>query len=160
MKGKYGSKVALMIGLPIGTLFSLGVLVLSLFPMLDLFIYGGGGGVFWHPLVWGLIIPVTFTYLLWKAGGNIERYFSKKYSTLKASFLFTLFVNSWLFLLISLVFLVGLLYYGIGEHQSFLDVFVEGFGIIICCYLIMTLLTTISVGLVIVAITEKKLKAS
>jgi hypothetical protein len=155
-----GSKMALLIGLPIGTVFSLGVLVLSLFPMLDLFIVIGGGGVVWNPLVWGLVIPVTFTFLLWKAGGNIEGHFTKKYSTLKVSFLFTLFVNSWLFLLFAIIFLFGLVYYGFGEHQSFLDLFIGGLKTIFISYLVMTLCTTFSIGLVIVAVVEKKLKAS
>src|SRR5690606_19830238 len=97
---KIGSRTALLIGLPIGITFSLTVLFISLFPMLGLGLAFIGDGLFWHPLVWAVLIPTAFIFLLWTAGKKIKTHLNKNYSLIKTSFLFTLFVNTWLFGLI------------------------------------------------------------
>lgn len=75
---KIGSQTALFIGLPLGTIFSLGVLVISLFPMFDLGLAIIGGKLFWHPIIWAGLIPATFIFLLWAAGKKNQITFRQK----------------------------------------------------------------------------------
>lgn len=63
-----GGISALIIGLPIGFIFSAFTLYISLFPMFDFGIAFLGGKLFWSPIIWGGIIPLTYILLLWRAG--------------------------------------------------------------------------------------------
>ena len=64
MKEKIGSRYALLIGLPVGLTFSILVLIASLFPPFNFLVFTSGLQGFWHPLIWAVIIPVSFIFLL------------------------------------------------------------------------------------------------
>ena len=154
---KIGSRTALLVGLPIGTIFSLTVLAMSLFPMLDFGLAIIGGGLFWFPLVWAGLIPSTFIVLLWSAGKKIKVHLDKNYSLIKTSFLFTLFVNSWLFGLILLIFIIGGLFFSPIQTVAFSNISIVAIGLTIFSYVIATALTTLTIGLLIVTITKNKI---
>lgn len=152
-----GSWIALLIGLPFGTFFSLLILFLSLFPILDIVIAIIGGRLFWHPIIWEGVIPITFTILLWIAGGKIKKHLDKNYSVLMTSFLFTFFVNSWLFGLFLLIFLVGGLFFNPLQSDGFSRFSLIAIFLTFFTYIFSTALTTFTLGLLIVTITKHKL---
>lgn len=154
---KIGSKISLLVGLPIGTIFSLTVLVISLFPMLDFGLATIGGGLFWFPIIWAGLIPITFIFLLWTAGKKIKGHLDKNYSIIKASFLFTLFVNSWLFGLILLIFIIGGLFFNPSKTFSLSNISVLAVVLTILTFITATVLTSVTIGLLIVTITKNKI---
>ncbi len=151
-----GSRVALFIGLPFGTIFSLTVFVFSLFPMLDFGIVIIGGQLFWHPIICVGLIPVTFIFLLWAAGRKIKTHLGKNYSVIKTSFLFTVFVNNRLFGLIILIFIVSGFLYNPLQTNPF-DISLIAIGLTVLTYIIATTLTTLTIGLLIVFVTKNKI---
>jgi hypothetical protein len=156
---RVGSWTALLIGLPIGLAFSFFVLFISLFPLLDFGLAIIGGGLFWHPIVWGGLIPLTFAFLLWTAGKRIKSHLDKNYSTIKTSFLFTLFVNSWLFGLLLAMFIIGGLFFNIAPTVSFSNISIVAIGLTILTFITATGLTSVTIGLLIVTITKNKIIA-
>jgi hypothetical protein len=156
---KIGSRTALLIGLPIGITFSFLVLFISLFAPLDIGIGFIGGRLFWHPIIWAAIIPFTFGLLLWKAGQRIKRHLDKDYSILKTSFYFTLFVNTYFFGLILLIFIIGGLLFNAVSNFSF-STFGIAFGLTTSIYVGATVFTTFTIGLLIVYITKKRYTAN
>lgn len=157
-----GSKVALIFGIPIGLTFSIFVLVVSLFPPIDIALAFTGGGLFWFPVVNCLIIPATFVYLLWKSGKRIHKHLDLNYSALKTSFLFTLYINLRLFLLLFLIFLFGGVFFT-PEPKIISSQFLTaaiGFGLTATTFIIATLFTTFTIGLLIVTITKKRISKS
>ncbi len=149
-----GSWTALVIGLPIGLLFAFAVLYTSLFPMLDFGLAVIGGKLFWHPIIWGGIFPICFGLLLWIAGKRIKGQLDKNISTLKTSYLFTFFVNSWLFGLILTIFIIGGFFFNITEKSSFFNISFFAIGLTILAFFISTALTTVTIGMLIVTITR------
>jgi hypothetical protein len=156
---KIGSRTALLIGLPIGMIFSFAVLFISLFPMFDFGLALIGGKLFWHPIIWGGLIPLSFTFLLWIAGKKIKGHLSRNYSTLKISFLFTLYVNSRLFGLLLLIFIVGDLFFNIIQPLSLSNINLVAIGLTILTFIAATAFTTVTIGLLIVIITKRKIIA-
>lgn len=157
---RIGSRIALFIGLPFGTIFSLTVLLISLFPPIDIALAFHGGAIFWHPIIWAGLIPVTFIFLLWKAGGKIKVNLDKKHSILKTSFFFTLFINSWLFALIILIFIIGGTFFSPSQATNLLNMRMTMIYITIFSYIISTVFTTFTIGYLIISITQKKLNNS
>jgi len=154
---KIGAHTALFVGLPFGIIFSAMVLVISLFPMLDFGLVLIGGRIFWHPIIWAGIIPIVFIFLLWTAGKKIKTHLDKKYSIIKTSFLFTLFVNNRLFGLILLIFIIGGLFYSPLHTAKSTNINFIAIGLAIFTYIISTILTTFTIGLLIVTITKNKI---
>ena len=154
---RVGSWTSLFIGLPLGVLFSFAVLYISLLPMLDFGVAIIGGGLFWHPIIWGGIIPLSYAILLWRAGKRIKGHLDKNYTALKTSFLFTLFVNSWLFGLLLSIFILGGLFFNIEQTISFGNISIVAIGLTILTFIIATALTTVTIGLLIVIITRSKI---
>lgn len=153
---KIGSKTALCIGLPFGTIFSLSVLFISLFPILNFGLVLVGGKLFWHPLIWAGLIPATFIFLLWTAGKKIKNHLDKKYSIIKTSFLFTIFVNSWLFGLILLIFIIGGFFFS-PQTSGIANISLTAIGLTVFTYIVSTVLTALTIGLLIVTITKNKI---
>jgi len=151
-----GAQIALLIGLPIGAIFSLAILLISLVPMFDLGLVIVGGRFFWHPLVWAGLIPATFIFSLWSAGKKIETRLDKNYSLIKTSFLFTLFVNTPLFAIILMTFLAGGII-PISQIDSPTISF-AAIGLTVFTYLISVPFTTLTIGLLIVTITKNKIR--
>jgi hypothetical protein len=87
--------------------------------LLDIVIAIIGGRLFWHPIIWAGVIPITFMILLWIAGGKIKKHLDKNYSVLMTSFLFTFFVNTWLFGLFLVIFIVGGLFFNPLQSDGF-----------------------------------------
>lgn len=154
-----GSQTALYIGIPLGTIFLFLVLYISLFPMLDFELVIIGGNLFWKPLVSFAIIPATFIFLLWTAGKKIKSHLDKNYSLIKTSFLFTLFVNSWLFTLLLIIFLVGGLFFSSGG-EKYARVSATAIGLTLFAYIISTAITTLTIGLLIVTVTKNRIYRS
>lgn len=154
---KIGARTALFVGLPFGTVFSLTVFVFSLFPMLDFGLAFIGGGLFGNPIIWAGLIPVTFIFLLWTAGNKIKTHLDKKYSVIQTSFLFTLFVNSWLFSVILIIFSVGGLFFSPLHTSGISNISLTAIGLTIFTYIISTVLTALTIGLLIVTITKNKI---
>lgn len=154
---RIGSRIALLVGLPFGTIFSLTVLIVSLFPMVDFGLAFIGGGLFWHPIIWAGLIPASFIFLLWTAGNKIKKHLDKKYSIVRTSFLFTLFVTSWLFGLILLIFIIGGLFFSPFQPSGFSNISLTAIGLTVFTYVISTVLTTLTIGLLIVKITKNKI---
>ncbi len=154
---KIGARTALFVGLPFGTVFSLTVFVFSLFPMLDFGLAFIGGGLFWNPIIWAGLIPVTFIFLLWTAGNKIKTHLDKKYSVIQTSFLFTLFVNSWLFGVILIIFSVSGLFFSPLHTSGISNISLTAIGLTIFTYIISTVLTALTIGLLIVTITKNKI---
>lgn len=153
---RIGSRTALLIGLPIGLMFSFTILVISLFPMVDIGLAAIGGRLFWHPIIWAGLIPIIFTFLLWKAGQRINVHLDKNYSVIKISFLFTLFINSRLFTLILLIFLIGGLFSNVVGTFSLFS-FGVALGLTIFTFITATVFTTFTVGMLIVTIAKRKI---
>ncbi len=154
---RIGSKVALYIGFPLGVFFSLIVLFLSLFPILDFGLVFIGGELFWNPIIWAGVIPVTFIFLLWTAGGRIKVHLDRKDSIVWTSFLFTLFVNTWLFGLILLIFVIGGFFYSPIHTSNIITVSLISLGVTLLTYIISTVMTSMTIGLLIVTITRNKI---
>lgn len=153
---RIGSRTALFVGLPFGTIFSLMVLFISLFPMFDLGLAVIDGRLFWHPIIWGGLIPATFIFLLWTGGGKIKKHLDKKHSIIRTSFLFTLFVNSWLFALILMIFIIGGLFFPLYK-EGFSGISLTAIGFTISLYLVSTVFTALTIVLLIVTITKNKI---
>jgi hypothetical protein len=144
-----GVKNALLIGLPIGLIFSYLVLYLSLFPPFNVGLFFLGGKIFWQPIVWGGLIPLVFAVSLWAAGRRIEGYFSENSSLLRASFLFTFFINIRLFALISILFIANNLFLEPDAIAPFYGIII-GIGSALLFFMAATIWTTLSIGLLIV----------
>ena len=153
---KVGSQTTLLICLPIGLLFSFLVLTISLFPPFDIALALGGGGLFWFP--GSIIIPLTFAYLLWTGGRKIANNLQQDKSVLGTSFFFSIYVNSFLFLTIAILWVIGGLFYTIDlkEYSKSTFVFI-GLGLTIVTYIIATITTTFTMGLLTVYIIKKRL---
>ncbi len=147
-----GGISALIIGLPIGFIFSAFTLYISLFPMFDFGIAFLGGKLFWSPIIWGGIIPLTYILLLWRAGKKIHSNINKGYSVFKCSFLFTLFVNVRLLILVKLIFIIGGV---LNNFEGKLELI--GISLILTAlfFTIATLFTTLTIGLGIIKLTKK-----
>jgi len=154
--GKIGSQTTLLICLPIGLLFSFLVLTISLFSPFDIALALGGGGLFWFP--GSIIIPLIFAYLLWTGGRKIVNNLRQDKSVLGTSFLFSIYVNSFLFLAIGILWVIGGLFYAIDlkEYSKSTFVFV-GLGMTVITYLIATITTTFTTGLLTVYFIKKRL---
>jgi len=154
-----GSKIALIFGIPIGLTFSFFVLLISLFPPIDFALAFTGGRLFWFPIINCIIIPATFIYLLWKGGKNIHKHLNLNYSIIKSSFLFTLYINVRLFLLLFLIFLIGGIFFNPASEVISGKVFTIfiGLGITISTFIIATLFTTFTIGILIVTNTRKRI---
>ena len=155
---RIGSWTALLIGLPCGLTFSFIVLYISLFPMLDFGLVMIGGKFFWHPAVlFGFVL--TFLLLLWIGGQRIKKYLEKDFSTLKTSFQFTIFVNTRLFSLLLIIFLIGKLVTQNPITEA-LTTFGIAFGLVLLTFSVSTAFTTFTIGLLIVTITKNKISAA
>ncbi|HLP32252.1 MAG TPA: hypothetical protein VK202_02205 [Bacteroidia bacterium] len=154
---RIGSLTTLLICLPIGLLFSFLVLTISLFPPFNIALTLGGGGLFWFP--GSIIIPLTFAYLVWTGGRKIVNNLRQDKSVLRTSFLFSIYVNTFLFLTIAMLWLIGGLFYTIDlkEYSKSTFVFI-GLGLTIVTYIIATITTTFTIGLLTVFIIKKRLK--
>jgi len=152
-----GSWIALLIGLPFGVVFSYAILYISLFPMIDMFLAIIGGVVFWYPVVWAGIIPVVFMLVLWLAGRKIHRRLDNNYSTLWTSFRFTLFVNTWMFGLLMVFFVIGNVFFSVISNTKF----GIGIGVAITLFMfgIATVFTTFTIGLLIVVVTKNRIRS-
>jgi len=159
---KIGARAALKIGLPIGLIFSMAVLYLSLFSMVNLGVYIIGGKLFWHPIVWALIVPLMFFGLLWTGGKKLKGYVENRFSSLKSSFHFTLYVNIRLFLIIALIFIVGgfLTSFQNDGNISSLKIIGMGLSATLLTFLIATIFTTFTIGFAIVRLAEKKISVA
>ena len=153
---KIGSWTAILIGTPIGLIFSFFAFLLSLLPPFDMILFTTGGGLMWHPIVFALIIPLTFMTLLWFSGKKIKSYLDKDYSLIKASFIFTININKWLFGLILTLFIISGLFFTRPTIDKYTSVWV-GVVFSIVTFLLSTLITTFTVGLLIVNITKNKI---
>ncbi len=151
-----GSWIAIFVGLPLGIAFCFLVLYISLFPPLDVGLSLIGGGLFWFPIVWAGLIPLTYTFLLWTAGKRIKKHLNKNYSALKTSFLFTTFVNAYLFGLFFGIFIISVLFINPLQTSSYYN-FVIAPIVIILIFLLATIFITFTIGLLIVSITKNKI---
>ena len=152
---KIGSWTAILIGTPIGLIFSFFAFLLSLFPPFDLILFATGGGLLWHPFVFALLIPITFMLLLWFYGKDIVLKINKNYSLKKTSFIFTLNVNKWLFSIILILFIIS----GLTIDNPTIDRFTSvcvGVIFTLLTFSISTFVTTYTIGLLIVKETKKK----
>jgi len=158
MKEKTGSKYAILIGLPIGLMFSALILIASLFPPFNFVLFMTNLQGFWHPLVWAGIIPISYIYLLWHEGRKISSYLQTK-NILTTSFIFTLKLNLKLFAIILLIGLLSVLFFGIStvSQSQLISLFVTTIAIILT-FIFATLITTFSISLLIVQLTQNKLK--
>ncbi len=154
-----GSWTAILIGFPLGIIFSWTVLYISLFPMVDIGLLIIGGRLFWHPIIWAGIIPIVFMFLLWKAGDKIKMHLQRGYAVLKTSFLFTLYINSWLFALILALLIIGRLFFSPTQEpiSSFSIITLTTIAITFFTYLISTVITALTIGLLVVTITKNKI---
>jgi hypothetical protein len=152
---RVGSWTALIVGFPIGMAFSFGVLYLSLHSMLDLGLTLIGGKLFWHPMIWAGVIPLTFALLLWKAGDRIKIHFEQGYSEIKTSFLFSFFVNMRLFVLLLLIFIGGGLFFNTNPSITF--ALSASIGLTLLTLIVATIFTTFTIGFLIVTITKNKI---
>ena len=153
---KIGSQTTLLICLPIGLVFSFLVLTISLFPPFDIALALVGGGLFWSP--GSIIIPLTFAYLLWIGGRKIVNNLRQDKSVLGTSFFFSLYVNSFLFLTIAVFWVISGLFYTINlkEYSKPTFLFI-GLGLTIVTYIVATITTTFTIGLLTVYIIKKRL---
>lgn len=158
-RDKIGSWTSVLIGLPFGFIFSFSVLYLSLFPFIDMGVFLIGGSLFWHPLIWAGVLPVSFVFLLWTAGKKINKHLEKKYSIIWTSFLFTLFVNSWLFGLILLIFIIGRFFFSPMLFSETSNIPVTAIFLTFFTYLFSTAFTSLTIGLLIVSITKNRINA-
>jgi hypothetical protein len=142
-----GSWVAILVGLPIGLLFSIVVLVFSLFPPIDFVLIFIGGGVFWKPFVCFVAIPLSFAYLLWQAGKRIKPNFDKGYSLLKVSFVFTFYM----------IFFTPTL-----SAKIFHSIPIVGIAValVMSSFILATAITTFTLGVFIAAITKYRFTIS
>ncbi|RAR47776.1 hypothetical protein [Flavobacterium lacus] len=158
MKEKIGSRYALLIGLPVGLTFSILVLIASLFPPFNFLIFTSGLQGFWHPLIWGGIIPFSFIFLLWYEGKKISNYLITK-NILLSSFLFTIKLNFKLFLILFLIFVFSLFLFGFSVVlESQIKSLLIGTITILITFIFATIVTTFSKSLIIVKLTQNKLK--
>jgi hypothetical protein len=154
---KIGPRTAVIIGFPLGMGFGLGLLYLSLFPGLDFGIFVSGAGLFWHPLIWAGIIPASFIFLLWKAGKKIKLHLDRDFPLLKTSFLFTFYINNRLFSLLLLLYFISQLYTGLMPSEYLGKVNWMVLKILFWLYVIFTVLTSLTIGLLIVYITKSRI---
>jgi hypothetical protein len=159
---KIGSKSALLIGLPIGILFSIFVLIITLFPMIDFGIMFIGGQIFWNPIIWGGLIPLVFIFLLWNSGKKIDSNLRKNFSKIKTSFLFTIYINIRLFSLIGLLFIIGafLNHQELNNTSSIMNIIGISLVITILTFIVATIITTFTIGLGIIKLTSRKISAA
>ncbi len=146
-----GSWTAILIGFPLGIIFSWTVLYISLFPMVDIGLLIIGGRLFWHPIIWAGIIPIVFMFLLWKAGDKIKMHLQRGYAVLKTSFLFTLYILALL--------IIGRLFFSPTQEpiSSFSIITLTTIAITFFTYLISTVITALTIGLLVVTITKNKI---
>ena len=158
MKEKTGSKYALLIGLPIGLTFSALVLITSLFPPFNFVLFATNLQGFWHPWVWAGIIPIRYMYLLWNEGKKISNYLQTK-NIFISSFIFTVKLNLKLFAVILLIGIFSVLFFGASTvlKSELILLFVATMAIILT-FIFATLLTTFSISLIIVKLTQNKIK--
>ena len=150
---RVGPWTSVLIGLPCGLLFTFFIVIISLFPPIDLGLATIGGGLIWHPITW-IVVMLTFLFLLWTAGKKIKKHLDRQYSIVKTSFLFTLFINCWLFGLFIPIFIIG----GLIFYQSFnLWAFGIALGLTVFAFIVATVFTTFTIGLVVIAITKNKI---
>jgi len=160
MKEKIGSRFALLIGLPVGLTFSILVLITSLFPPFNFLVFTSGFQGFWHPLIWGGIIPFSFIFLLWYEGKKISNYLSTK-SIILSSFIFTAKLNLKLFLILLLTLVFTTFFFGISiVLESQIKSLLIGIITIVTTFIFANIVTTFSVSLIIVKLTQNKLKKS
>ena len=153
---KIGSWTTLLICLPIGFLFSFLVLTVSLFPPFNMALALGGGRLFWFP--GSIIIPLTFAYLLWTGGQKIVNNLQQEKSVLKTSFLFSIYVNSFLFLIIGIIWLISGIFYTIDlKEYSKLTFLLIGLSLTVITYFVATITTTFTIGLLTVYLIKKRL---
>ncbi len=151
----YGSRYAVLVGLPAGIVVSSLMLFVSLFPPIDLLIYAAGFQSIWHPLAL-LSILVVYTYALWKAGKNIVPSLNKNgFKLALVSLRFTAMVNIYLYALILLIFIVGAIFSG-EARELFLRLPIAALALL-AFFTPMTLFTSITIGLLIVHLTRKKI---
>ena len=153
---KIGSRTALLIGLPIGFIFSSIILLISIFPAFGLGLGMIGGGLFWHPIIWAGLIPLVFGILLWMAGKRIKKHMDKNFSNIKISFLFTLFINAWLFALLFIIFVISIMFFSIDPSNAAFNISIA-FGLIIFAFIVSTVFTSFTISLLIVKTTRGKI---
>ena len=153
-----GAKTALIIGLPLGMMFSLAVWYISLFAPFDVALALLGGDIFWAPYN-SIFIISAFAVLLWHGGIKIENNLYNYKSFIKTSFRFTLFVNGWLFSILVGIFIIGTKYFNSFPENSFNSIFI-GIAILILIFILSTFLTTFTIGLIIVLVTKYRLHIS
>jgi hypothetical protein len=95
--------------------------------------------------------------LLWIAGGKIKKHLDKNYSVLMTSFLFTFIVNTWLFGLFLMIFIVGGLFFNPLQSDGFSGISLIAVFFTIFTYIFSTAMTTFTIGLLIVNITKNRL---
>jgi hypothetical protein len=158
MKEKIGSRFALLIGFPVGLTFSILVLIASFFPPFNFFVFTSGLQVFWHPLIWGGIIPFSFIFLLWYEGKKISNYLITK-NILLSSFIFTAKLNMKLFLILLLTLIFTSLFFGISValESQIKSILISTITLLIT-FIFATIVTTFSISLIIVKLTQNKLK--
>lgn len=139
-------------------IFSSIVLIASLFPPLDFLLALGGYQLFWQPIVWGVIIPSSFVYLLWNSGKKISKLLDKNKS-IKTSAIFTLNINIKLFTIIMGIYIISFLFFRNSTPlTSKMFPLLIGLFTIIVSFIFSTIATTFTIGLIIVKLTQNKLK--
>lgn len=152
----YGSRYALLIGLPAGLAVSSFLFFISLFPPLDILLFAAGFQVLWHPLALLSIVGV-YAYALWKSGKTITPSLLKnRFKLALTSLRFTAMVNIHLYVLILLIFVVGAITHG--EARDLIFRLPIAALVLLVFFIAATLFTTITVGLLIVHLTQKKIK--
>ncbi len=149
---KIGSKMALLIGFPIGLLFSWMALTFSLFSPINVSVAISGGKFLWFP---GCIVtPLVFVYLLWSGGRRIASDLSLNKSILSTSFRFSLYVNSFIFLVIVALWVIGAFHF----QETYITATVFMCSLVVGCYLLAVFFTTFTIGWLIVYVIKEKMK--
>jgi hypothetical protein len=160
MKEKIGSRYALLVGLPVGLTFSILVLIASLFSPFNFLVFTSGLQGFWHPIVWAGIIPLSFIFLLWNEGKKISNYLKNK-DIILSSFIFTAKLNLKLFLILVLTLLFTSFFFGFSVVLvSQVKSLIIGTITMLITFIFATIVTTFSISLIIVKLTQNKLKKS
>lgn len=152
---KTGSKYALLLGIPFGLSFCGIILIASLFPPFNLFIFLSEAKIFWHPASW-VIIFLYFIFLLYIKSKNIDRDLERK-SSIATSFRFIFSINVNLFFLLLLIYTAGKFIYGISLtlHATLIPTLLFPV-VLLFSFCFATFVTSLTLGLLIVKLTKNK----
>jgi len=156
---KTGAKFALIIGLPTGLAFCLMALSLSEFYPFAYLLRIASLKIFWNPLIW-IIIAATVTVALWQSGKVIAPSLKKR-DALQTSFYFTFLVNIKLLLIMAAIYFGGMINdWLFNTREIFLAAIPYSILIMILFFAFATVVLSLTVSLVIVQLTKRRLGAS